>query len=81
MKNRYSLTIIEKNEHDVLFDVEYYINNLPSSAIEFAKFLINKYNNITNEIWLFDNSLCCNVARIYRNKDDNNTYVKCYATL
>ena len=81
MKNRFSLIVIEKNKHDTLFDIEYYISNLPSNAIDFAKSLINKYNHITNEIWLFDNNLCCNVAKIYKNKDDSNTYVKCYATL
>lgn len=81
INNRFSLTVFRKDNHEVAFDIEYYISNLPDDAIDFAKQMIDKYNNFTNEIWLFDNNLCCNVAKVYKNENDNNVYVKCYATL
>lgn len=77
---RFNMIVMRKDTHDVAFDVNYYVNNIPQDALDFCKHLLNVYHDFTDEIWLYDNEIDNHVAKVYRNAD-NRIYVKCYATL
>lgn len=78
--NRFSILIWNDSNTDLMCSHDIFATDIPDEAIAMCKSLVTSEKNVVHEVWLFDNSTCLTVAKIYRTID-NKAFVKCYAVL
>ena len=78
--NRFSMLILDGTDLSESYYKDITNTDIPYQAIDICKELVTDLGNLINEIWLFDNTICTTVAKIYKTVD-NKALVKCYAVL